>query len=918
MPKVPSRSAPIVRAVCCLFMSLSPLLPLAAVASLAANASAQGLVTREVVLNVATYRSPSRQMAIKIDPSSRGGAGEATYTLTKSGVQVWSAKLPITLWEAAVADDGTVVGYAYPGGYPFSYCTGQPEVPITAVIIDPTGTLRLGDPKAIGEGEADRTGTFMATFGGGVFLDQANDRMTIRAVLGSWADGRNWRTYQLSTGKFLGIVDPAPMVVKGEEQTFIKDIAVELVPGTPLVLVHRYGYRSTFPNQASDGDAGFFLLNPEGKTVWTLNIEHEYTDLGEHFNWSNLVGEPAFQIATRPLGFDIVSYKQGRISFAIEADGPSWKVRETGRTAENLPAGGAGDRPKPALASPATFELKSLGRITLGDSDPEPAIRNIGSFSIDAKGRIGWVRNDSPDGATLVLIDLAGKVVAQYPVPHTPDGRMPDGAIPLTPERWLVHSRGFGRKSDGTAVPAGVWAVNADTGAFELLDNVTLGRIIEAVPSGDGGFIVCGGQEGLLSHEVIAFDGQGRELWKGKYADSLAVTSAGQVALLHHSTESLEFLSHTGQSLRTVDLKAALKHTPNYLGDVYADAKAGVIVRDSDGSPDIYRLNAQDTLVASFNPHTPDNRSFNYFGGFQLDPENRLWTSDGHRFMRLDDQGVVDRLLGKPFDSATLGDIDTLTMDAQGLMYALDRSTKTLHVLDNQGRTIRVCRPSPEDIKQVMLGDIAIAPDRSIYCAGGIGNRDGVHYVHFAPDGTRLGTLAPDFDTITEKTRFFPDGSRLAIGYKELRIIAADGTLRAQIQRAPDGSWFGANVEATVGTDGTIVAISGGGPFGSRGGSQVSIYDATGKPLRSFPNPGISSMMNFSLVGPWLVGPSVKSVTILDTRNGEARQAPLAVPAGAQSWHYCMLTPPDPATGQREIWIRRAGERLVERFAFPN
>src|SRR5687767_10030327 len=92
---------------------LIPVVLLALVAPLRTSAMygfAPDLAPRE-------YASPSGRITLFVDPSSREGAGEATYVLRKDGTIVWSGERPFTLWEAAVGDDGTVGGYAYTLGF---------------------------------------------------------------------------------------------------------------------------------------------------------------------------------------------------------------------------------------------------------------------------------------------------------------------------------------------------------------------------------------------------------------------------------------------------------------------------------------------------------------------------------------------------------------------------------------------------------------------------------------------------------------------------------------------------------------------------------------------------------------------------------------------------------------------------------
>src|SRR4051795_9969743 len=99
-------------------------------------------------LNPKDYASPSGKYSLFVNPSDLYGRGKASYRLTLEGREVWSAEKPYTLWEACVADDGLVTGYAYSHGWRgFSeagYKAGMGDFRV--VIIDPRGKERLDEP----------------------------------------------------------------------------------------------------------------------------------------------------------------------------------------------------------------------------------------------------------------------------------------------------------------------------------------------------------------------------------------------------------------------------------------------------------------------------------------------------------------------------------------------------------------------------------------------------------------------------------------------------------------------------------------------------------------------------------------------------------------------------------------------------
>lgn len=67
-------------------------------------------------LNPYTVGSASG-FTLLVNPSDMLGRGPADYRMTRDGRVIWEARLPFTLWEAAVTDDGRVAGYGYTHGW---------------------------------------------------------------------------------------------------------------------------------------------------------------------------------------------------------------------------------------------------------------------------------------------------------------------------------------------------------------------------------------------------------------------------------------------------------------------------------------------------------------------------------------------------------------------------------------------------------------------------------------------------------------------------------------------------------------------------------------------------------------------------------------------------------------------------------
>ncbi len=137
-----------------------------------------------LTLNPATYSSPSGQYRLEVNPSTLYGQGDGTCRVTRAGVEVWSKTLPVTLWQAAIADDGTVAGYGYSHGAEGAVREGRArdDRPGTfhVVILDPQGKFRLNQvtPREESRFEDGLPDPKAA----GMWVDPTTDRFVVRIV----------------------------------------------------------------------------------------------------------------------------------------------------------------------------------------------------------------------------------------------------------------------------------------------------------------------------------------------------------------------------------------------------------------------------------------------------------------------------------------------------------------------------------------------------------------------------------------------------------------------------------------------------------------------------------------------------------------------------------------------------------------
>ena len=154
------------------------------------------------ILNPKTYASASKKCELFVNPSDLHGRGKGSYRLMLDGKELWSGEKSYTLWEARVADDGVVTGYAYSHGFEgFSeagYQAGMGDFRV--VILDSGGKERLN---LATKREDSR---FMHQppnpIASGLLLDEANDRVVFRVSDDDVnRQAESWWVYELSTGQ---------------------------------------------------------------------------------------------------------------------------------------------------------------------------------------------------------------------------------------------------------------------------------------------------------------------------------------------------------------------------------------------------------------------------------------------------------------------------------------------------------------------------------------------------------------------------------------------------------------------------------------------------------------------------------------------------------------------------------------------
>jgi len=447
--------------------------------------------------------------------------------------------------------------------------------------------------------------------------------------------------------------------------------------------------------------------------------------------------------------------------------------------------------PKPTVAELPIFPthpLKQLGAFVLGDGGPAAPspIRDVAGFDLDDRGRLGFIRPEQPDRCTFVHLEPDRTILREMslPIPMKLFTNDYPKAAWLDGDRWVVVL-----SEHRVGGQASAWWLNASNGEFKAITGFNSAPISKITRSRDGGFValVVNDFKYTTEQAVIAFDKAGKSRWQikednigndrgffsllrrgmsylkldstGKDSvlfspEDLTVTTTGQIAVLDNVRNTIEFFSNKGNFRKALDIEKLWGREPSYLSEITADQRGGIIVQDFQGSSPLVRMDVSGKILSQFTPRHPNGRIIDVIGGCKVSPLGRIWVSDGECLIRLRDDGVADLVLGMGPSEDKLGKIAALTVDQQGRLYAVDERTGAVHVYDHRGTRLRVCKPDVTDFKgKLVQAHVAAAADGSVYLASDSGP-DAARFIHFAPDGQRLGVKQSGLDDVHE--RWYP------------------------------------------------------------------------------------------------------------------------------------------------------------------
>ncbi len=747
----------------------------------------------------ATYKSPSGEYSLFVDPSDRRGEGIANYRFDHKGQQIWSGRKPFTLQGVEVTDQGYIVGIAEEDFYHL-------------VILDDRGNFVLHESY-----EQHRVHhSHSEPYAKQLLYSDKHDYVIFRmegketdcnnSQMGNQWLGESWKVYRLSTGELLHEFHPLEHHDDLTDRWNIVD--AQIIKNTPLTLLHWYTNGLHYNKEERSGY--FSVVGMDGKPFWSLELIGDYADvdmpqryragLASSFfpeNPAIIPNNISHQFHLRRFADDTLL----TVSTKKNVDG-TWDIIEENQSKFVSESDSSHDVIYDG-------DLKYLGELDLGQrQETDGPFGGIGRFTFDKAGRIHFSSNSLKSDWHLRAIDSNGEIILERPRESALSRETIWHDTPRIGDDNFIQLRQIKKNSR----EYDAWFINLNTGHEERFDAYPGGWSRSISRAKDGRFIVIN-----YNDDVICFAKDGAILWKldrqiesdnailGTMPDSSVFMSDGRIAMLTWST--IKILSGTGELEETIELDKK-----PYRGLV-ADKGGGFLLctRDDGNRPGtkdneriiINRFSSKGKPTSQIIPRLADGRTITKFS-YAVAPDGRVWISDSRRFLRLDSKGVVDHILGPKYDTDSLGELAGFTVDSLGRYCAASRSTGAIHVFEQDGSLSHKLVPDPTDFV-LPLHHLAIhaAPDNSVF----IRRSWTVSYVRFNPNGTRDKIV--DFSPRLNGWAFLPQaGKRCGINRdRNLVLVDTNNQILHSLKKRPNGNWFDSAIIATS-PDGEIVTLS--------------------------------------------------------------------------------------------------------------
>ena len=436
--------------------------------------------------------------------------------------------------------------------------------------------------------------------------------------------------------------------------------------------------------------------------------------------------------------------------------------------------------------------LEHLGTLALDAHDPPGAVLDgVSTFAIARDGRFACLPSRSSvdiGRAALTILSADGLLERRVDLTALTDRdglwadvawdgagrvlvlRVPLGAG-LSPRLWAVDPR----NGEVTEIPIPAHPERFDHSVIGMPDGFAL----------------------LRGEDVFAFELDGTPRWSSPLrqgrssADGATVLADGRIALLDRSPGGVQILGHDGATGPYIRLAPS----PRYARSITAVPDGFLIVDPVDDDVAIHAFDAGGKRLSHYVPRRASGRPIGRPEP-RIDAEGRVWVEDGHSLLRLDENGVVDRVIGDP---KRVGGVTAVALGPDDRIHALSEHSGVVHVLAPSGELLHRCIPRADDVPaEVSLASLTVEHDGRVLVDH---SRDGDGHLAFSPQGDFEGRERVAVEG--NSWHALPGGGLLVLGWGKAWLLR-DGE-RTVIERGRDGAWLRSVGDASVAPDGSFI-----------------------------------------------------------------------------------------------------------------
>ncbi len=858
------------------------------------------------------HASASGKFRLFVDPTNPLGKGDAHYRMLEGEREVWKSTRHYTLHDVAVADDGSVAGWAYLSG---RFSTGN----CLLVLLAPDGSERR-----IEAHEQARRDWVCASDGlpacHGISLSRQSPYVVFGMECSRVRNDRQeeyaeWWVFDCATGSERARFRPDDKLDFPPDSMVIFSRPLFAVPGLDLLLSQSFWHVT---NSHQKGRK-ISLFDLEGACVWSLELPYGSWDASP----SSDEGSFAF-----------VEKKTGAVrTYKVTRAGKAWTVQESIAngpvpTCEPSAPAPASHRGVFAGAPLDAVELRLIGEVRFQtDADEaEDDLDSIGDFVIDGDDRFGFIGRRAGGDAPRALIRVtpAGTIDKELPL-ELLELEEPRGthAAWIDGDRWLVLAAG-----DWKTPSAKAWIADLERGAAQPIEQFAAAHVEHALASASGEFWVVTSQsmEFTIRDELAGFDAEGRRKWAqhnaygnavlGSSPEGIVRARTGEVVALINISNKLQFFDGTGALAKTIDLDESVGRKPNYLAGIASHGVEGFLLLDFNAPEPILHVDESGKLLHAWNPKYKDGREIEFAGRMACDSKGTIWVSDARSLIALDANGIEAKVLKCGKTRTSPRGIREVAYDSRGWCHVLSETQRSVHIYDEAGTAKhRWMLPHEEFGREDDPRQIAI--DRSLQVHVGRKNYDrkpSTSYFRFDESGQSLEvrTMPYGLGGIGEAWHFRLGDDRIWVEVIDaVRLVAENGSALASIRRSERNRWFEDITTVAVAPNGSLAILGHDG----LGLCYLSWYDAAGNPIGGWELPSRFHAFESAFDGRFFACANYQGgVVLVDTSTRTARYFE-PIPRAADAKER-MFFPHFPAAGG-ELWLFDGAELRTLKYELP-